>query len=119
MTDAERTVGHITKVVNNAGITRDNPIALMPAGDWRLVLQTNLTGTFNVCRALAFRFMKREAGSMVNMSSVAGVHGNARQTAYAASKAGIIGLTRSLAKELARYGVTGQRGGARASSRRT
>lgn len=103
--DAEAALGPFDALVSNAGITRDAPAVLLSPADWQLVLQTNLTGTFNVCRALAFRFMKRKAGSIVTMSSVAGVHGNAGQTAYAASKAGIIGLTKSLAKEVAAYGV--------------
>jgi 3-oxoacyl-[acyl-carrier protein] reductase len=106
VTDAERTVGHITKVVNNAGITRDNPIALMPVGDWAAVLNTNLTGTFNVCRVMAYRFMKRGGGVVVNLSSIAGVYGNATQSNYAASKAGIIGLTKAVAREVASRSIT-------------
>jgi 3-oxoacyl-[acyl-carrier protein] reductase len=102
---AEEALGPIGMLVNNAGITRDTPLVLASDADWSAVLGTNLTGTFNMCRALAFRFMKRRAGAVVNMSSVAGVYGNAGQTAYAASKAGIIGLSRSLAKEVAGYGV--------------
>jgi 3-oxoacyl-[acyl-carrier protein] reductase len=102
---AERELGPIGVLVNNAGITRDNPMALMPVGDWHEVLETNLTGTWNFCRAVGFRFMKRRAGVMVNVSSVAGVCGNAAQSNYAAAKAGIIGLSRSLAKELAPFGV--------------
>jgi len=102
---AEDALGPIGCLVNNAGITRDSPLVLASDADWNAVLSTNLTGTFNVCRALAFRFMKRRTGAIVNMSSVAGVYGNAGQTAYAASKAGIIGLSRSLAKEVAPYGV--------------
>ncbi|WP_422768920.1 3-oxoacyl-[acyl-carrier-protein] reductase [Plantactinospora sp. WMMC1484] len=102
---AEEALGPFDALVSNAGITRDAPAVLLAPDDWQLVMQTNLTGTFNVCRALAFRFMKRRAGSIVTMSSVAGIHGNAGQTAYAASKAGIIGLTKSLAKEVAAFGV--------------
>lgn len=102
---AEAALGGFDALVSNAGITRDAPAVLVTPDDWQLVLQTNLTGTFNVCRPLVFRFMKRKAGAIVTMSSVAGVHGNAGQTAYAASKAGIIGLTKSLAKEVASYGV--------------
>jgi 3-oxoacyl-[acyl-carrier protein] reductase len=105
ITSAERALGPITAVVNNAGITRDNPIVLMPPADWAAVVNTNLTGTWNVCRAMAYRFMKRGGGAFVNMSSIAGVHGNAMQSNYAATKAGIIGMSASLAKELARYGV--------------
>lgn len=102
---AEDTLGPLSGVVSNAGITRDAPAVLMAPDDWQAVLQTNLTGTWHVCRTMAFRFMKRKAGSIVTMSSVAGIHGNSGQTAYSASKAGIIGLTKSLAKEVAPYGI--------------
>jgi 3-oxoacyl-[acyl-carrier protein] reductase len=102
---AEDALGPLSGVVSNAGITRDAPAVLLSPDDWQAVLQTNLTGTWHVCRTMAFRFMKRRAGAIVTMSSVAGVHGNAGQTAYAASKAGIIGLTKSLAKEVAGYGI--------------
>jgi 3-oxoacyl-[acyl-carrier protein] reductase len=102
---AERELGPITCLVNNAGITRDSPLVLAQPADWRAVLDTNLGGTWNFCRAMTFRFMKRRAGAIVNLSSVAGVSGNKNQTSYAASKAGIIGLSRSLAKEVAPYGV--------------
>jgi 3-oxoacyl-[acyl-carrier protein] reductase len=102
---AEEVLGPLDSLVSNAGVTRDAPAVLQPATDWQLVLQTNLTGTWHVCRTMAFRFMKRRAGAIVTISSVAGVHGNAGQTAYAASKAGIIGLTKSLAKEVAGYGI--------------
>ncbi|WP_433309859.1 3-oxoacyl-[acyl-carrier-protein] reductase [Micromonospora sp. CA-269861] len=102
---AEDQLGAFDLVVNNAGITRDAPLVLAPADDWDAVLATNLTGTRNVCRAMAFRFMKQRSGAIVNMSSVAGVYGNVGQTAYAASKAGIIGFSKSLAKEVARHGV--------------
>ncbi len=102
---AEDRLGPVHALVNNAGITRDSPLVLARREDWDAVQATNLGGTWNFCRALAFRFMKRRAGVIVNMSSVAGVYGNAGQTAYAASKAGINGLSRSLAKEVAAYGV--------------
>jgi 3-oxoacyl-[acyl-carrier protein] reductase len=102
---AEERLGPIDLLVNNAGITRDNPLVLATYEDWNAVLATNLTGTWNLCRAMVFRFMKNRGGAVVNMSSVAGVYGNAAQTAYAASKAGIIGFSKSLAKEVARYGV--------------
>ncbi|MBB6347769.1 3-oxoacyl-[acyl-carrier-protein] reductase [Nonomuraea muscovyensis] len=103
--EAEEAIGPIDALVNNAGITRDSPLVLTRPEDWHLVIQTNLTGTWHLCRTLAFRFMKRRSGCIVNMSSVAGVYGNAGQTAYSASKAGIIGLTKSLAKEVAGHGV--------------
>jgi 3-oxoacyl-[acyl-carrier protein] reductase len=102
---AEAELGRISVLVNNAGITRDNPMALMPAGDWADVLDTNLTGAWHFCRAVGFRWMKRDGGVLVNVSSVAGIFGNAAQANYAAAKAGIIGMSRSLAKELARFGV--------------
>src|SRR5262249_2065129 len=102
---AEERLGPIDLLVNNAGVTRDNPLVLASDADWNTVLSTNLTGTFNFCRTMAFRFMKRRAGAIVNMSSVAGVSGNGAQTAYPASKAGISGLSRPLAREVAGHGV--------------
>ncbi|AGM09194.1 3-oxoacyl-ACP reductase [Amycolatopsis sp. MJM2582] len=103
--DAEEKLGTIDLLVNNAGITKDSPLVLANAEDWHAVLDTNLTGTWNFCRAMAFRFMKNRGGVVVNMSSVAGVYGHAGQTAYSASKAGIIGFSKSLAKEVAGHGV--------------
>jgi 3-oxoacyl-[acyl-carrier protein] reductase len=102
---AEEANGPVTAVVNNAGVVRDKPLATMSDEDWSEVVDVNLTGTANVCRAVAFTFMKRHAGAIVNMSSVAGISGNPGQTNYAATKAGIIGLSRSLAKEVGPYGV--------------
>ncbi|MEU8122611.1 3-oxoacyl-[acyl-carrier-protein] reductase [Spirillospora sp. NPDC049024] len=102
---AEDRIGPIDLLVNNAGITRDAPLVLSSDQDWATVLATNLSGTRNMCRAMAFRFMKNHGGAVVNMSSVAGVYGNAAQTAYSATKAGIIGFSKSLAKEVAGYGV--------------
>jgi 3-oxoacyl-[acyl-carrier protein] reductase len=102
---AEARLGPIEVLVNNAGITRDNPLVLMSWEDWDAVLQTNLTGTFTACRAIAYRMIKHGGGVVVNISSVAGVYGNAGQANYAATKAGIIGLSKSLAKELARFGI--------------
>ncbi|MFJ5551376.1 3-oxoacyl-[acyl-carrier-protein] reductase [Streptomyces sp. NPDC093225] len=101
----EDTLGPIDVLVSNAGVIRDTPLLRMSADDWHTVIQTNLTGTYNVCRAAIFEFMKRGAGSIVTISSVTGVYGNAAQTNYAASKAGIIGFTKSLAKEVGRFGV--------------
>ncbi len=102
---AEEQLGAFDLLVNNAGITRDKPLVLGGYEDWSAVLATNLTGTRNFCHAMAFRFMKSRSGAVVNMSSVAGIYGNVGQTAYAASKAGIIGFSKALAKEVARYGV--------------
>lgn len=92
-------------VVANAGITKDNPLLMMSNADWRDVLDVNLTGVYAVCRAAVFDMMKRRRGAIITMSSVAGVYGSATQTNYAASKAGIIGFSRSLAKEVAPYGI--------------
>lgn len=102
--ETERELGPVHTVVTSAGITRDKPLALMDDDDWDAVLRTNLGGTYHVCRALVRRLMRRRAGSVVTVSSVA-AYGNANQTNYAASKAGIIGFTQSLAREVGRYGV--------------
>lgn len=102
---AEDALGPIDVAVTSAGITRDNPLLLMQDEDWDQVVDTNLNGVYHVCRAVIFEMMKRKAGSIVNVSSVAGVYGNATQTNYAASKAGIIGFSRSLAKEVGPYGI--------------
>jgi 3-oxoacyl-[acyl-carrier protein] reductase len=101
----ESEIGPIAILVNNAGITRDNLIMKLAEEDWRDVIDTNLGGAFFMSRAVARPMLKRRAGSIVNMSSVVGVHGNAGQTNYAASKAGLIGLTKSLAKELGGRGI--------------
>jgi 3-oxoacyl-[acyl-carrier protein] reductase len=97
--------GDLDILVNNAGVTRDGLIARMSDDDWRVVIETNLTGVFHTCRAAARGMMKRRAGSIVNISSIVGVHGNPGQTNYAASKAGIIGFTKSFARELGNRGV--------------
>ncbi|MFF0149229.1 3-oxoacyl-[acyl-carrier-protein] reductase [Amycolatopsis sulphurea] len=98
-------LGPIGAVVTSAGVTRDGALVLMPDEDWRHVLGTNLDGMYHVCRAAIFEMMKAKSGVIVNLSSVAGVQGHARQTNYAAAKAGIIGFTRSLAKEAGPYGI--------------
>ena len=92
-------------LVNNAGLTRDGLIARMPDDDWRDVIETNLGGVFHTCRAAARGMMRRRAGAIVNIASVVGLHGNPGQTNYAASKAGIIGFTKALARELGGRGV--------------
>ena len=92
--------GDLDILVNNAGLTRDGVLARMSDDDWRTVLDTNLSSVFYTCRAAARPMMKRRAGAIVNVSSIVGVHGNFGQTNYAASKAGIIGFTKSLAREL-------------------
>ena len=101
--DAQRLVdeaGDIDVLVNNAGLTRDGLLARMSDDDWRTVIDTNLSSVFYTCRAVTRPMMKKRAGSIVNISSVVGVHGNWGQTNYAASKAGIIGFTKSIAREL-------------------
>jgi len=97
--------GDLDILVNNAGLTRDGLIARMSDEDWETVLDTNLGGTFHTCRAAARGMMRRRSGSIVNLTSVVGIHGNPGQTNYAASKAGIIGFTKALARELASRGV--------------
>jgi 3-oxoacyl-[acyl-carrier protein] reductase len=101
--DAARLVeeaGDLDVLVNNAGLTRDGLLARMSDDDWRTVIDTNLSSVFYTCRAVCRPMMKKRAGAIVNISSIVGVHGNWGQTNYAASKAGIIGFTKSLAKEL-------------------
>ncbi|HKP94820.1 MAG TPA: beta-ketoacyl-ACP reductase [Fibrobacteria bacterium] len=97
--------GPVDALINNAGIIRDVPFFSMKEEDWKLVLDTNLTGIFHVTKALAFDFLKRKSGTIVNITSVAGVYGNAGQANYSASKAGIIGFTKSLSKEMGPYGI--------------
>jgi 3-oxoacyl-[acyl-carrier protein] reductase len=97
--------GDLDILVNNAGLTRDGLLARMPDEDWRTVIETNLSSVFYTCRAVTRGMMKKRAGSIVNVSSIVGVHGNWGQTNYAASKAGIIGFTKSLARELGSRGV--------------
>jgi 3-oxoacyl-[acyl-carrier protein] reductase len=101
----ESDLGDVDVLVNNAGITRDTLIARMSDEEWEEVLETNLRGTFNTCRAVSRKMLRRRAGAIVNISSVVGVHGNPGQANYAASKAGIIGLTKALARELGLRGV--------------
>jgi len=106
--DAKRLVeeaGDLDILVNNAGTTRDGVLARMSDDDWRAVVETNLSSVFYTCRAVSRGMMKRRAGSIVNLSSIVGIHGNWGQTNYAASKAGIIGFTKSLAQELGSRGV--------------
>lgn len=97
--------GKLDILVNNAGITKDKALMMMSEEEWREVLDTNLTGTFNVTRNVIVTFLKQKSGSIVNITSVSGVAGMSRQTNYAASKAGIIGFTKSLAKEVAAYNI--------------
>jgi 3-oxoacyl-[acyl-carrier protein] reductase len=92
--------GDLDILVNNAGVTRDGLLVRMSDEDWQTVIDTNLASCFYTCRAAVRGMMKKRAGSIVNISSIVGIHGNWGQTNYAASKAGIIGFTKSLAKEL-------------------
>jgi 3-oxoacyl-[acyl-carrier protein] reductase len=97
--------GDIDILVNNAGLTRDGLLARMSDDDWRTVIETNLSSVFYTCRAVTRPMMKKRRGSIVNISSIVGVHGNWGQTNYGASKAGIIGFTKSLARELGSRGI--------------
>lgn len=103
--DTGKIFGGIDVIINNAGIVKDRALALMELDDWRDVLNTNLEGTFNLTRAAIVSFMKQKSGHVINISSVSGITGMPRQTNYAASKAGIIGFTKSLAKEVASYNI--------------
>lgn len=101
----EEELGDVDALVNNAGVTRDTLIARMSDEDWDVVIDTNLRGAFNTSRAVARKMLRRRAGAIVNLSSVVGLHGNPGQANYAASKAGIVGLTKALARELGSRGV--------------
>ncbi len=102
---AEAALGPIDILVNNAGLTRDGLFVRMEEADWDLVLDVNLKGAFLMSRAVARGMMKRRSGSIVNLSSVVGRRGNAGQANYSAAKAGLIGLTKTLARELASRGI--------------
>jgi 3-oxoacyl-[acyl-carrier protein] reductase len=99
-------LGRVDILVNNAGITRDNLLMRISDEDWDAVLNVNLRGAFNCCKAVARPMMKQRYGRIVNITSVVGLAGNAGQANYAASKAGLIGLTKSLAKELGPRNIT-------------
>jgi 3-oxoacyl-[acyl-carrier protein] reductase len=101
----EAELGDVDALVNNAGVTRDTLIARMSDEDWDEVIDTNLRGAFNTCRAVSRKMLRRRSGAIVNLTSVVGLHGNPGQANYAASKAGIIGLTKALARELGTRGV--------------
>ena len=98
--------GRVDILVNNAGITRDNLLMKMSEEDFDAVIQTNLKGVFNCTRHIARQMLKQKSGRIINISSVSGVLGNAGQANYCAAKAGVIGLTKSAAKELASRGIT-------------
>ncbi len=101
----EGEIGPIDILINNAGVTRDNVLVRLKDDDWTTVLDTNLRGAFNLTRAAARGMMKRRSGRIVNISSVVGLTGNRGQANYAASKAGLVGLSKSVALELASRGV--------------
>lgn len=111
-------LGKIDILVNNAGITRDGLMLRMKDEDFDAVLDTNLKGAFNMIRACYSGFIRKKSGRIINISSVSGIMGNAGQANYSASKAGVIGLTKSVARELASRGITCN-AVARALSRRT
>ena len=98
--------GHLDILVNNAGITRDNLMLMMKEDDFDSVISTNLKGSFNMMKQAGSHFLKRKQGTIINISSVSGMMGNAGQVNYAAAKAGVIGMTKSAAKELAGRGIT-------------
>jgi 3-oxoacyl-[acyl-carrier protein] reductase len=101
----EERFGRFDMLVNNAGITRDSLLATMREEDWREVIETNLLGTINFTRAVMYTLIKQKSGRIVNVASVSGQQGLAGQTNYSASKAGIIGFTKALAREVARAGI--------------
>jgi 3-oxoacyl-[acyl-carrier protein] reductase len=104
--EAQAAFGKISVLVNNAGQTRDGLVLRMTREQWDSILSTNLTGTFLMCRAVLPDMLKARAGRIINLTSVAGLYGNAGQANYAAAKAGIVGLTRTLAKEVGSRGIT-------------
>jgi 3-oxoacyl-[acyl-carrier protein] reductase len=103
--EVEEQVGPIAGLVNNAGVRRDGLLAALPDAAWDELLDANLGGVFRCCRAVIPRMLGRRAGSIVNVSSLTAVHGLAGQAAYGAAKAGILGLTRSLAREVGGRGI--------------
>ncbi|MCB7128451.1 MAG: 3-oxoacyl-[acyl-carrier-protein] reductase [Candidatus Brocadiales bacterium] len=105
ISNAIKELGKVDILVNNAGITRDKILMMMSEEDWRAVIDTNLNGVFNCTKAAVLPMMKQRSGSIINISSVSGLVGMAGQTNYSSSKAGIVGFTKALAKEVARRGV--------------
>ena len=104
--EIKKEFGTVNILVNNAGITRDGLVAMMKEDDFDKVIASNLKGTFNMIRHTSSFFIRNKGGAIINISSVAGIMGNAGQANYSASKAGIIGLTKTVARELASKGVT-------------
>ncbi len=103
--EAINNFGTVDILVNNAGITRDKALMMMEPSEWQEVLDTNLTGYFNMAKSCIVMMMKKKSGNIVNISSVAGITGSARQVNYSSAKAGILGLTKSLAKEVGPYNI--------------
>jgi 3-oxoacyl-[acyl-carrier protein] reductase len=103
--EVKKEFGRIDILVNNAGITRDKSLMMMTKEDWSEVIETDLTGVFNTTRACIITFLKQKNGNIVNISSVSGIHPLPGQVNYAAAKAGVIGFTKSLAKEVAPYNI--------------
>jgi len=103
--DTKKFFGGLDILINNAGIIKDMALMFMSPEDWSKVIDTNLGGAFNLTRSAITGFLKQKSGNIVNISSVTGVTGASRQTNYAAAKAGIIGFTKSLAREVARYNI--------------
>lgn len=106
ITEAKETFGSVDVLINNAGITRDMLLMRMKEEEFDSVINVNLKGTFNTTQQVSSIMLKQKTGTIINMSSVVGLTGNAGQTNYAASKAGVIGLTKSVARELASRGIT-------------
>jgi 3-oxoacyl-[acyl-carrier protein] reductase len=104
--EAESICGQVDILINNGGITRDGLMMRMKDEDWQLVQMVNLESAFRLCRAAIKTMMKRRSGRIINMASVVGVTGNPGQSNYCASKAGLIGMTKSLAQEVASRGIT-------------
>jgi len=102
---AEETFGKVDILINNAGITRDRSLMLMTHEDWHDVLDVNLTGFFNYSRSVIMKMFRQRSGNIINISSYSGVFGTSGQTNYSAAKAGIIGFTKALAKEVAAYNI--------------
>ena len=105
ITKVQEKFGSVDILVNNAGITRDGLLMRMKSDDWNAVINTNLTGVYNCTKGVTKMMMKQRNGSIINMTSVVGETGNAGQANYAAAKAGVIGFTKSVAKELASRGI--------------
>lgn len=103
---AKDTFGHVEVLINNAGITRDNLLARMSEEEFDRVLEVNLKGAFNCCKASIRTMVKQRFGRIINMGSISGIQGNAGQVNYAAAKAGLVGLSKSLAKEVASRNIT-------------